>query len=137
VVVPRRSRISLSIQEELLREFDAVAKGLGHDNRSKAVGEAMRGYISGSKWDQSARGEVSGAVLVTYDHHSRGVNKALTELQHDHTDLVTATMHIHLSKDKCLEIIAFKGPSEKVRSMAKTIQSQNGVLELKVVTAHV
>ena len=132
-----KSRISLSIPQDLLKEFDSLAKDLGNGNRSKAVSEAMREFISGRKWDMSERGEIPGVVLVTYDHHSRGVNKALTELQHDYADVVTATMHIHLSKDKCLEIIAFKGLAGKVRSLARTIEAQNGVLELKVVTSHV
>jgi CopG family nickel-responsive transcriptional regulator len=81
------------------------------------------------------KGQVSGVILLTYDHHSRGVNKALTELQHGFPDAVSATMHIHLSKHTCLEAIAFKGGADRVRSLAKTLQSQKGVLDLKVITS--
>jgi CopG family nickel-responsive transcriptional regulator len=78
---------------------------------------------------------VPGVILVTYDHHSRGVNAALTELQHDFPDIVAATMHIHLSKHTCLEVIAFKGEAERVKSLAKILQSQKGILDLKVMTS--
>ncbi|OGS41729.1 MAG: hypothetical protein A3K67_00765 [Euryarchaeota archaeon RBG_16_62_10] len=133
--MPRKTRISLSVSEQLLKEFDALAKSLGHTNRSKAVSEAMREFSSSRKWELAKKGEVPGVILLTYDHHSRGINAALTELQHDFPDAVTATMHLHLSRHTCLEVIAFRGEAERVRSLAKTLQSQKGVLELKLLTS--
>lgn len=131
----KKARVSLSIQKSLVDEFDAMAEGLGHPNRSKAVSEAMREFVSNKKWDMAKKGIVPGVILITYDHHARGINKAMTELQHDFPDIVGATMHIHLSKHTCLEVISFKGEADRVRSLAKTLQSQKGVLDLKLVTA--
>ena len=132
-----KTRISLSVSRELLKEFDRVSSSLGHPTRSKAVSEAMREVISARKWSLAKNGVVPGIILVTYDHQSRGVNKALTELQHDYPDTVTATMHIHLSKHTCLEVIAFRGEADRVRSLARTLQSQKGVLDLKLITSPV
>ena len=133
--MPDKARVSLTVSKGLLKEFDALSSSLGHPNRSKAVSEAMLEFVSGRKWDMAKKGEVPGVILVTYDHHSRGVNRALTELQHDYPDAVTATMHIHLTRSSCLEVIAFKGSADRVRSLARTLQSQKGVLDLKVVTS--
>jgi len=130
-----KTRVSLSISEAMLKEFDALSRDLGHSNRSVAVGEAMREFLTSRKWDLSKKGAAAGVILLTYDHHSRGINAALTELQHDFPDVVTATMHIHLSKHTCLEVIAFKGDGGRVRSLAKTLQSNKGVLSLKVLTS--
>jgi CopG family nickel-responsive transcriptional regulator len=130
-----KTRVSLSLQADLLKEFDSVADGLGHPTRSKAVSEAMREFVSAKKWDMAKRGVVPGVILITYDHHARGLNRALTGLQHDYHDVVGATMHIHLTKHTCLEVISFEGEAERVRSLARTLQSQKGVLDLKVVTA--
>lgn len=130
-----KTRISLSVSGDLLNEFDSLAESIGHPNRSKAVSEAMREFLSRRKWDLAKKGQVSGVILVTYDHHSRGVNKALTELQHGYPDTVSATMHVHLSKHTCLEAIAFKGGADRVRSLAKTLQSQKGVLDLKLIAS--
>jgi len=134
-VMARKERISLSIESDLIKEFDAIADDLGHPTRSKAVGEAMREFVAKKKWDMAGKGVVPGVILVTYDHHSRGVNNALTELQHDYPDVVNATMHVHLSKHTCLEVIAFKGEADRVRSLARTLQSQKGVLDLKLISA--
>lgn len=133
--MPRQKRISVSLPDALLREFDSLSKTLGHVNRSKAVGEAMREFMSSRRWDTDAKGSLPGVILLTYDHHARGITRAMTELQHDYPDVVTATMHIHLSKHTCLEVIAFNGDARRVRSLAKTLRGQNGVLELKLVTS--
>jgi len=132
----KKTRVSLSIPTDLLEDFDGLSKSLGHPNRSKAVGEAMRAFVSSKKWDLAKKGTIPGVILVTYDHHSRGLNRALTELQHDFPDVISATMHIHLSKHACLETIAFRGEAERVRSLAKVLQSQKGVLGLKLITSH-
>jgi len=134
-IMAGKTRVSLSIQADLMKEFDSVAESLGHPTRSKAVSEAMREFVSLKRWDMARKGVVPGVILVTYDHHARGVNKALTELQHDYHEVVGATMHIHLTKHTCLEVISFEGEAERVRSLATMLQSQKGVLSLKVVTA--
>jgi CopG family nickel-responsive transcriptional regulator len=130
-----KMRVSLSISGDLMKDFDSLARSLGQPTRSKAVSEAMREFVANRKWDLAKRGTVRGVILVTYDHHSRGINKALTELQHEYPDVVTATMHIHLAKHTCLEVIAFKGEANRVRELAKTLQTQKGVLDLKLVTS--
>jgi len=130
-----KERISLSVSRNLLKDFDALSRELGHPTRSNAASEALREFVTNRKWDLAKRGSVPGVILVTYDHHSRGVNRALTELQHEFPDTITATMHIHLSKHTCLEVIAFKGEANRVRMFAKTLQSQKGVLDLKLITS--
>ncbi len=134
-MMARQTRISLSVSGELLEEFDGLTDSLGHPNRSQAVSEAMREFVANRKWDLARRGKASGVILVTYDHHSRGISNALTELQHDYPDVVTATMHVHLSKHTCLEMIAFSGEASRVRALAKTLRAQKGVLDLKLVTS--
>ncbi|MCU0852062.1 MAG: nickel-responsive transcriptional regulator NikR [Thermoplasmata archaeon] len=136
VTMSKKTRISVTVSEEVLKEFDSLSDTAGQPTRSKAVDEAMREFITNRMWDTSRKGSFSGVILVTYDHHSRGVNRALTELQHDYHDIVSATMHIHLSKHTCLEVIAFKGQGTKVQSLARMIQSQKGVLDLKLITSH-
>ena len=131
----RQKRLSISVPTSLLDEFDSMVLSMGHPSRSKAVSEAMREFVSNRKWDLERKGRVPGVILVTYDHHSRGISNALTELQHDYPDVVTATMHIHLSRHTCLEVIAFSGSASRVRGLAKTLRAQKGVLDLKLITS--
>jgi CopG family nickel-responsive transcriptional regulator len=131
----KKTRVSLSVPEDLMKEFDSLSKDLGHPTRSTAVSEAMRQFVTSKKWDFSRKGVIPGVILVTFDHHSRGINQALTELQHDFPDVVTATMHLHLSKHTCLEVIAFRGPAQRVRALAQVLQAQKGVMDLRLLTS--
>jgi len=132
-----KTRVSLSVSKDLLRQFDDMALGIGHPTRSKAISEAMREFVSKRKWETAGNVDTSGVLILTYDHHARDINRAITELQHDFPDVVTATMHVHLSRDACLEVIAFRGKAQRVRNLAKMLESQKGVMDLETVTAPV
>jgi CopG family nickel-responsive transcriptional regulator len=43
-------------------------------------------------------------------------------------------MHIHLSKDKCLEIIAVKGKAGEIKSLSQELMTKKGVKQLKLTT---
>lgn len=130
-----KTRVSVSIPKDLLEEFDRLSRSLGAADRSKAVSEAMRELIASRRWDLEAKGKASGVILLTYEHHARGLNAALTALQHDFGEEIAATMHVHLSKHTCLEVIAFRGSAERIKMLAKRLHSRKGVLDLKVVTS--
>ena len=48
-------------------------------------------------------------------------------LQHSHLLLTICTMHIHLDKHDCMEIIVLKGPVGEINQTAENILSQKGV----------
>ena len=58
-------RFSVSAPPELLREFDDVIKSVGQD-RSKAIQQAMRLFLSEQRWAGSAVDVL--AVVLTDDH---------------------------------------------------------------------
>jgi CopG family nickel-responsive transcriptional regulator len=55
----------------------------------------------------------------------------IVEAQHKFENVVTASMHIHLTKDKCLEIIAVKGKASNIRSLSQELTIKKGVKKLK------
>jgi len=55
----------------------------------------------------------------------------IVEAQHKSENVVTASMHIHLTKDKCLEIIAVKDKASDIRSLSQELTIKKGVKELK------
>jgi len=118
-------RFSISIENSLLKRFLAVAKKHGWDNRSKAIRNAMREMIVREEWEGDD--EIVGTITIVYDHHKRELSERLTNIQHDHHDLVLAATHIHLDHDNCLEMIAIKGTAGKVQKIADAIIGTSGV----------
>ena len=124
------SRISVSIDPQLLEEFDEAIHRIGY-NRSTAVQLAMRGFLTDHKW-KDLEGVLAGVITMMYDHHTGGVMEMLTRLQHDYTDIINSSTHIHLDHNNCLEILAVKGDASKIKRLAEVLGVTRGVQQIRV-----
>ncbi|MET1124767.1 MAG: nickel-responsive transcriptional regulator NikR [Archaeoglobaceae archaeon] len=128
------ARIGVSLPKNLLDEFDRVIAERGYSSRSEAIRDAIRNYLSEYKWLESERGETVGAVAVVYDHTVKGVTDEIIDAQH-HTNVVNASVHLHLSEDRCLEIILVKGDIAEVKKLMDRLAALRGVLNVKLISA--
>lgn len=126
-------RICISIPSDLLGEFDEAIREVGYPNRSKAVQDAMRSFLAELKASKMMRGPVRGVIVMIYAHRKPGLVQEILEVQHEHEELVRATMHIHLSEEECLEVIATSGDASEIRELAETLRVKKGIKALKVV----
>jgi len=122
-------RFSISVEPELVREFDRVVERLGQ-NRSKAIQQAMRLFLSEHYWTE-AEGGCAGAVVVVYDHSVRLAEDELTDLQHRFRDAINSVLHIHVDDKNCLEIIAVRGRIERVKDLIEALENGKGVKQIK------
>lgn len=124
-------RVGVTFPPDLLKDFDDIIGKMGYDSRSKAVQDAVRLYVSERKWLQEENATQTGVILMVYDHEKRGLDSDLTESQHHHQDLISSTMHIHLGKHDCLEVIAVKGKGSEIRHLSDELATKKGVKILK------
>ena len=119
-------RITISLDEALAREFDALIARRGYRNRSEAMRDLLREHL-----ETARRGTESGYCVANlsyvYNHHERDLAERLTSLQHAHHDLTVATMHAHLDHDNCLESVILRGPTASVRAFADALIAERGV----------
>jgi CopG family nickel-responsive transcriptional regulator len=125
------SRFSVSAPSDLLQEFNSAISDVGY-SRSEAVQTAMRNLLSEWRWVREAKGIMTGAIVVIYDHEARGVEEGLTNTQHHNQDIISSTMHIHLDDRHCLEMVAVKGEVKEVQKLAKELTRQRGVKQTKL-----
>jgi len=118
-------RFGVSLEEELLKSFDAVIRRKNYSNRSEAIRDLIRESLIQQEWQQNQ--EVAGAVTLIYDHHKRELTEILTDIQHRFGDFIIASQHIHLDHHNCLEIIAVKGTPKKVQEIADALKAIKGV----------
>ncbi len=131
------SRISVSLPPELLRKFDEAAKRIGYEDRSKAIQAAMWDLVTESKWVCKERGVGVGAIAMIYDHTLGGLDKGITDIQHEHRETVISSMHAHLDEGDCLEIIAVRGKAGDVRKLSDELKAKQGVKQLRVAIVNV
>ena len=120
-------RVGVTFPPDLLKDFDEVIRRMGYENRSKAVQDAVRLFVSERKWLQEEKGSKAGVLLLIYDHDARGLAGALIDIQHRHLDIIRSTMHVHLSETDCLEAVAVKGDVSKIRKLRDELASKRGV----------
>jgi CopG family nickel-responsive transcriptional regulator len=89
--------------------------------------DLLRREVEGDRADRDSKGQCVASLSYVYNHHVRDLAERLTEAQHEHHDLVVATMHVHLDHDHCLEVEILKGATQAVRTFADRIQAERGV----------
>ena len=122
------SRFGVSIEEELLESFDRLINGQGYGNRSEALRDLMRDALVKSRLEDAPEaGEALGSLTLVYDHHASDLNDKMNEIQHDHHDLVVSVLHVHVSRDDCMEVIVLRGAVREIRSLSDALLSLKGV----------
>ncbi|GHV37429.1 nickel-responsive transcriptional regulator NikR [Synergistales bacterium] len=128
------SRFGVTAPEDVLKEFDKHIERDGKSNRSDVLRQLMRRYVSEERWREED-GVVYGTVTLMYDHHSPNISKDLTDLQHDHGNVIICTNHVHISHDACLECIVLRGETPKVKFFIDALNRIKGLKSLDTVIA--
>ena len=128
-------RISMSLPNKLLNEFDDVLRDRGYQSRSKGIRDALKDYILRYQWMNDMEGERVGVIAVIYDHHYVGVMESMTDIQHDYRDEIDASLHIHMSDKYCLEVIIVKRDVIYIRELTEKLMRLRGVEHVKLTSA--
>jgi CopG family nickel-responsive transcriptional regulator len=125
------TRFSVSIEEEALGKLDNYAAKNKLPNRSQAIRFLISNTLVEEKWEKNKT--VAGAIILVYDHHKRDLLNKSTSVQHDYHEVILAAQHIHLSHDNCLETIAVKGKSQRIKELADKLIGLKGIKHGKLV----
>lgn len=124
-------RFSVTVPEDLLAEFEAGYYSENRVNRSEAVRNLMRGYISGERW-KSNNGEIYATITIVYDHHLPELTRKLTAAQHDNGEVILCSTHVHISHATCLECIITKGFSKDIQKFTDSLRKIRGIKSLSI-----
>ena len=127
-------RFSVSLEDDLLKRFDRFCSEEEFATRSEAVRQLIRDTLTARAWESGSR-EVAGTLTLVYDHHRPQLRDRLTELQHEHTNLIVAVLHAHLTHDLCLEVIVLRGPAATLQKIAAKLKGLKGIFKGELVMA--
>ncbi len=120
------TRIGVSLEPELLEDFDNLVKKKGYTTRSEGIRDLIRAALVEELWSDS-EASVVGTITLVFDH-SPTVQDRLMELQHHHHANISSTVHIHISMEQCLEVLVVWGMAKEVQALADEIIAVKGVL---------
>jgi Predicted transcriptional regulators containing the CopG/Arc/MetJ DNA-binding domain and a metal-binding domain len=131
------SRIGISLPKSLLDKFDEILNHRGYSSRSEGIRDAIRTYITYYQWMSDVKGEREGVITMVYDHDQRGLLVTLTDIQHEYHDIIKASIHSHITHDRCLEIILVHGEGDQLKTLTEKLMSQKGVESVKLSTVQI
>jgi CopG family transcriptional regulator, nickel-responsive regulator len=120
------ARFSVSLPPQLLRQLDEMVNEKGYDNRSLAIADMVRDRLVEHN-QKTGKGEIAGTITLVYDHHKQHVQAALTDIQHDHHEVIISTLHVHLDHNNCLEVLVVRGQAQLIRQIADELIAAKGV----------
>jgi len=118
-------RFGVSLEEDLLVKFDNHIKKHKYTNRSEALRDMIREELVKKEWTENK--EVTGAITLVYDHHTRELVTKVLDVQHDYHACILSTQHIHLDHHNCFEIIVTKGKSKEIEVLYQKLKSIKSV----------
>ena len=127
------SRFSVSLDKNLINNFDKHIKRRNYPTRSKAIGDLILGELVKEEWASGK--EVVGGITLVYNHHKRELVNRLTDIQHDFHQLIISSQHVHLDEDNCLEIVVVKGKPKEIDKLAQSLKSTKGVKHESLIMA--
>ncbi len=125
-------RFGVSVPEDLLEKFDTVVEKKGHVGRSEAIRDAMREYISQTEWETGQEGTMA-SLNIVYQHKPK-LMADLIRVQHDGHANVVSTVHVHISRTHCLEVITLKGDKKSIEALANKVSGLKGIEYVRLFT---
>jgi len=119
-------RIGVSLDKKLLSKFDDLIAKQGYQSRSEAIRDLIRQQLSSERLSNPQAKAVA-AVFLVYDHHATMVPQKLIDMQHSHLLQAISSLHVHLDKHDCLEVIILRGRIGQINKVAENIVSTKGV----------
>jgi CopG family nickel-responsive transcriptional regulator len=120
------ARFSISLPHPLLDQLDQMSREKGYDNRSLAIADMIRDSLVEHR-QKFVSEEIAGTITLVYDHHKHNLQSVLTDIQHDHEDVIISTVHVHLDHQNCLEVILVRGKAGPIRKIADELIAAKGV----------
>ena len=123
--------VSISLNEEILKQIDSLQKNLGFSGRSDAIRAGIRSFVAEEKQKEDLSGNVNAILLVVHnDEYDNQVNG----IKHSYEDLITTHLHSKIEGDKCMELFMLKGEADSVSSITKDFQINKRMDTVKLVT---
>lgn len=130
-VKEKLTRISVSLPESLLRQFDNMVSAKSCDSRSQVLVDMIHQQLIEHHLDVG-KGIMAGTINIVFDHSINSTQKNLAELQYKYLDEVISTLNVNLTESKTMSVILVQGPGEKLKSIANEMISQRGVITGKL-----
>ena len=124
-------RFSISLPKNLVDEFDDVWLRMKYDNRSKAVHDALRRFISEVRWMGEEKIFVMGVILALYYIDKPRLIEEMSQILHKYKNYIQSIQQIFVEENKIMDIISIRGHVDEIKELIQELMAKKGVKEVK------
>lgn len=104
--------VSASLPDDLVDAMDELIDDRDYQGRSEVIRSALLEFLKSQRREQELQGDVNAIVVLGYPEK---LERNLSDLRHQHNDLVKSMLHAHTKEGRCATILLSEGPDEKVK----------------------
>ncbi len=97
-------RFGVSIEQDLLENYDRLVGERGYATRSEALRDLIRDALVNQKIESEKNTHVLGSLTLVYDHHASNLVQEMGEIQHRFHSLVLSgikNIRTDMNSGKC------------------------------------
>lgn len=128
-------RFGVSLENDLLEALDEYVQSNMFPNRSQAIRNLIEKNIVEKKW--KCNNIVAGAIILTYNFNKSDIQIKLSEIKRNAVNEVLSIQNFYISNEKALEIIAVKGPSNKLTELSDKLIAIKGIEHGKLIMSKI
>jgi CopG family nickel-responsive transcriptional regulator len=128
------TRIGVSLEPELLKEFDEAISKKEYASRSEAIRDLVRDSLAENEW-KNKNHYMTGTIIVIYDQNTNGVTERLSTVKHRNKKNISVSLQSDLGNDKTVDLVVVNGKLKELKELSNEIASVKGVLKGKLTMA--
>jgi len=121
--------ISISLNDNLLKNIDLLEKKEGYSGRSEVIRAGLRLLVNEEREKSKLSGNIEGVIIVV---NQEKYNEDISKIRHEYNDIIKTQIHNHLEVHKCLQIFVIKGSAEKIKQLMKELQTCKKIEYIKL-----
>lgn len=121
--------LSISIDDETLKQLNQIQKSLGFKSRSKMLRSAVLSMTKDYEALDLLKGEVEIIFVLTYAEHEKN---NVSDILHNFEDAIKTELHHHNSST-CIDVLNINTNAKKVRELFNTLKKNKAIYSVTYV----
>ena len=121
--------VSISLNDNILKEMDALQKEFGFTGRSELIRAGIRMLLSDKLEKEKQTGDIGCILTVT---HEEDDEESVVKIKHKYENIIQTHLHCKIRNNKCLELFILNGKAAKVNEMSREFQSSDDMEHVKL-----
>ena len=122
--------ISVSLNEQNVKDLDQIQKELGFSGRSEAVRTALRMLVAERNERRKMVGHVDGVLIVV---NEMGGSDHIDEIYHSNQAMIRTHIHNHIGQDRCMNLLIMSGDAHEINKVLSSLEKLEGINYMKFI----